>query len=298
MEKGKQKWILEELLESCIQIKVGSKTELIVQKKVLATASHEYYDYPVPLEDIFISFQNLGLLESFLLSFVDDVCTYFISPVLFDSQIEFKATKACTSIIITKASKKKTLEEGLSDLVKISEWLKSIFNGLDSFHGQIEDPWTLFCRIYSKQLFTRVVQEVSDRIPVDIQEFQKFSMDIKSAFEFEEQLKKLGFSSSNHLRDLSSQFRSLALQKKASDVLSTFRDVLSSDDSQTVLVSESSERGILNEKKTTTDLNKKGVESAINPLALEPCVVSIQSQTFIEMIYQILQGMDENDPDG
>jgi hypothetical protein len=301
VEKGKQKWILEELLEACVVIKKGSKTELIIQKKVLATESHEYYDYPVPLEDIFISFQNLGLLESFFVSFLDDLFTCFISPVLQESNVEFKSNKTFNSILITKGSNKKTLQEGLSDLIKISEWLKSIFK-LDSFsqeQDQIEDPWTLFSRKYSKDLFIKVVQEVSERIPVDIHEFQEFSKDLKSAFEFEDELKRLGFQSSSHLRDFSSQFRPLALQKKAADVLSTFRDVLSSDDSQTVQVSETTERGILNEKKTSfPDLNKKGVESFTNPLSLEPCVVSIQSQTFIEMIYQILQGIDESDPDG
>lgn len=281
-------------MDACIQIKTSPKTELIVQKKVLSTASHEYYDYPVPLEDILISYQNLELLESFLISFVENVFTLFIVPVLKEFRVEFKNTKTSQTMIMIK-SLKKSLKQGLMDLVRISEWLKSIFDGQCS--QESDDPWTLFSRIYSSKLFSTVVQETIDRIPVDLQEFQEFTVELKSIFEFEDELKKLGYGSSSQLRDLSNQFRPLALQKKAADILSTFRDVLSSEDSQTVLVSDSTERSILNEKKMPM-LDKKGVENFTNPLALEPCVVSIQSQTFIEMIYQILQGLDENDPDG
>lgn len=190
-------------------------------------------------------------------------------------------------------SVKKPLREALMDIVRITEWLKSIFDVEACSH---DDPWTIFSEIYSKKMFSTVTQEIIHRIPLDVENFQDFYKDLQYAFEFEEELNKFGLSSSQ-TSDLLSQFRPLALQKKAADVLSTFRDVLSSDDSQTVLVSDSTERGILNEKKIPV-VDKKGVESFSNPLALEPCVVSIQSQTFIEMIYQILQGVEESDPDG
>ena len=107
--------------------------------------------------------------------------------------LEFKKTKTLSTIIFIRSNTQLSLQETLSGLYSLSEWLKiTIFDGIDSFSDDA-DPWSIFTRLYSQKLFSRLVEDyLYPKIPINPSDFPGFSKDLNKCYEFEDQLKKLG----------------------------------------------------------------------------------------------------------
>lgn len=90
----------------------------------------------------------------------------------------------------------------------------------------------------------------------------------------------------------------LYFRKQCTEMLVTVRDLLQSDDTHTVQVTQSTERSVLmhSKKEGCVKSGKEGLEShQTHILSLETCHISIQTQTMVEMVYQMLQGVDPSD---
>ncbi|TPX63586.1 hypothetical protein SpCBS45565_g06499 [Spizellomyces sp. 'palustris'] len=310
---------LEELFSvAYVFISHDDYSELKITSRLLATIARTYFDSPINHEDVKLAMAKMNSLEGAMRRLSRRITATLAMPIMRDPSLELtlNRTKIASTIRygppsgVAKTEARQT-EEYLpmvfDKLLKLAQFLKeTVFSGSSSSGAC--DPIQTFADSWSPELASKVLSEcLMPSIPEDPDALSKYHELVIEIRGFDENMKKLGMfqKDQNDLLDFTVRVNQHYAQKRRADLLMLVRDILQSDDQNTVEVPGELERGdiftVTSETKAGKEMDetkaaaklggKDGLELAEARFKLPTCHVSKQAQALVELAHQTLESV-------
>ncbi|TPX54936.1 hypothetical protein PhCBS80983_g05687 [Powellomyces hirtus] len=322
---------LEELFASAFVFTChGDVTELKVHPRLLATIEKTFFDSPIKPNDVLNAMAIQGSLASALTRFAKRLLSNFVIPIIqqrSNATVTAMRTKMSSSVMLgavvkelnpPSASSSSQLSHVFDNLRTLAQFLKEDIFGSPSssstHHDRRSGPFHLFAEVWSPLLIHEVVAScLAPSIPDGkdgahadfVASIENFDRTMKDAGYFDED--------QSELTDFVSKIHRHSAEKRRAELLTLVRDILQSEDQNTVQVPGPLERGDIfatsSEVKAVKGENpaattgkgsegKDGLEIADATFKLGPCHVSTQAQTLVELAHQTLDEVEETDTSG
>ncbi|KAL3901785.1 MAG: hypothetical protein SGCHY_000314 [Lobulomycetales sp.] len=314
---------LEDIFSMAFAFHCSELRGLSVQAKVLNTPtgrnapSKRFFSSPVTIASLFDSIPA-PLLSNLMTGFADRIKETFLVPIL-EGNPELQLQKRNT--VCSLKFKKEAFLPGIRsklgshDPLDCFENLKLLgkFLGDNVFVGEGSGCLKArdsFASIFYPHLLTEVYSKtVYPNLPSDKSQVRAFSESIQSILgSFESEWKNIGLipEEKTGFSGMANEIPLLYAKKRRETLLSAAREIIMSNDWNTVEVHDSTEQGgislLLGSGKLNTSgkdvaskNGKEGLETGVSDLKLPRFSISVQAQTIIETAYQVIQEADESD---
>ncbi|KAJ3047082.1 Centromere/kinetochore protein zw10, partial [Rhizophlyctis rosea] len=298
----------------------GEHVELKVTFRTLATISKTYYENPILQSDLFQSLQVLNIFPDALTRLITRLMNDFVQPVVGREGMEVGTTRSKFHAILKVGSAakggrgveevtKRDLQTLLTNLQTILKFLTEIV--IPKQPSTTDTPFIeLFAKTWSEEFLPVFLDKVMKRsLPDDKSEFERYTEDMQEFLRFEREGMEMGLIPKHRtdISDFVSNFQLHYMRKKRAEMLSAVRDIIQSEDMNTVEVSDGTERGGLAALKGGKGAaggkgggkgGKGGGGDEDAALKLPTMHISVQAQTVVEMIYETLGELENADEDG
>ncbi|TPX36719.1 hypothetical protein SmJEL517_g01267 [Synchytrium microbalum] len=277
--------------------------------------SKEYFDSPPTIEDLFAALATAEMLQEKLIWLAQNVVSTIIKSILKQPGAELTQSrnKLHSQLIFSGGKKapasdlKRDLPLALDKIVMVGEFM--LENGLPAGAPLGDDPPSYaesFGEAWSELLYTTLIEDaIIPIIPDDKSSLERFSGLAERIATFDLHMKELELIPTNRedLVTLLANLHSHYTRKRRNELLRVARDILSSDDTNTVQVTDATERGGLGllgsggkdgkggesrTKQAAKGGGKEGLEINNSALKLPTMHISVQAQMLIELVYQTL----------
>ncbi|KAI9141856.1 Centromere/kinetochore Zw10-domain-containing protein [Paraphysoderma sedebokerense] len=300
------------------------QAKLTVTFRLTNTYAKKYFDNPITIADLFTSSELLGNIDMKAEEFGKWLLDVLIEPIIRSDkeEVAFSSNKLHATLSFGKqsaGSANKTNKEAPPPSPTVFQKLRTLVDFLNEhiFSASGSENQNAFLHAVGSLIGDKLVSLLIDEIlipsiPDDRSEVDGYIDRVKQEIlDFEGDLIKLGLISDNQqgLSNFIVNIRTFYAKKRRTNMLTIARDLLISDDMNTVEVTEQvGVRMSSEEKHQAQDANgkagyeggkaKEGAENDESDFIFPRCHVSIQTQTLIELAYQTLQDMMTSDETG
>ncbi|KAJ3019439.1 Centromere/kinetochore protein zw10 [Thoreauomyces humboldtii] len=297
----------------------GEAAELRVSPRLLAVIGQTFYDSPLRAIDVLRAMGRLGLLDNALRRLSNHVLDLFVEPILRHPHAELTVARTKLALTLTLGfAAKATADDGpspaldrvayvLDQLLVLCRFLKGdLFANSEQESGESEchDSFKAFIRIWGPDMVAVLVKKcLAPAVPErsdSTDAWEDLTVKIQN---FEQTAKELGFLAHDQtqLHEFVARMHLRSAERLRTELLSLVRDILQSEDQNTVPVPGILEQGDIfasaSEVKAPKDAaapvgkgvdGKDGLEISGSTFTLAPCHVSTQVQTLVELAHQTL----------
>ncbi|KAI8824780.1 Centromere/kinetochore Zw10-domain-containing protein [Fimicolochytrium jonesii] len=310
---------LQELFVAAFVLTSGADgCELRAATRLLATIGQNYFDSPIKSYDVLVAMERMGTLDSAIRRLskrlISTIVTHIINHPSED--INVTRTRIALSIRVGFTPKslhevdtkhdRKTVSRILASVLKLAQALKEdvLSAPLSSEHSY--DAFRVFAKIWGHDLCDELVRSCLTRsIPDNQAAFDEYATLVEDVQGFDQGMRNLGYfeDDKNPLVQFVAKIQRHYAHKQRSELLVLVRDVLESDDRNTVQVPGPLEKDIFATtsetkaaKEQTSGSNpngkggqKDGLEIPDMDFKFPTCHVSVQAQTIVELAIQTLE---------
>ncbi|KAJ3179814.1 Centromere/kinetochore protein zw10 [Geranomyces variabilis] len=322
---------LEELFASAfVFASHGETTEMKVSLRLLAAIGRNFFDSPMKPRDVLNAMARLGSLDSALKRFSARLVEYFVTPLITRqcrAEITISRNKMSAKVTLAPAVKELKTPSGtaaadsaiqvLENLLALAKFVQEdVFAMASPYAAGTDSPFEQFAAIWIPLLVREVLSTcLAPSIPDNKNDLSEFSGLLLSVESFDRSLKDSGYLPKDYdeFANFISKFHRHYAEKRRGELLSLVRDIIQSEDQNTVQVPGPLERGNIfaasSEVKTYGDdaaaaaggkgaEGKDGLEMSDMSFKLQPCHVSTQAQTLVELAHTTLDEVDKDDKIG
>ena len=288
-------------------------TSLTVSSRVMNTCTgknapnKKFLLSPISIESLYSSMEKIGILEARMFRFCESLISLFLKPILANTQLllfsEKKATSNCLKYrkdVRKSNSETQSSLDSIKSLLTFGQFIKStVFANINLSGTSMALKY--FYKSFHKTLVTELSTSViAASLPTEngkLEIFIDLARSILKPFETEWIELSLIPQFNTDIDDLISHIPFIYAIERRNSLLQVARDIILSDDWNTVTVEEATEQGGLsllfgNQKGFNSEKSAKeglvSVDSSASDLKLQKCQVSVQAQTIIETVYQTL----------
>jgi centromere/kinetochore protein ZW10 len=300
-KKARLKHRLDQLFCATITtVKKNHQAEISVSFRILSTHVKKYVENPVALNDVLCCMFMMDMLESKVRDLSKVLLANFVDPILADPKVELHVTKtklhATLKLHFAPAGKKTVdLKSVWENLIQLGHFISTCMLPGEA-PSDLGKPYvSVLANVWWNDLWQRLLQHLKPLIPDDRLQLDSFyGTHGQDLIDLNSKLQTLGLIPQHpaELSDFVMGIEKIFVKKQRNELLLAARDVLVTDDPNTVEVTHATERsGLANVGKDKGEKEKEGKGSAVGleSFQLPTMHVSERVRTVVEMAYQTLQ---------